>query len=105
MIDDFIEEKPYTDENEIVAWHYSHAKHRILKGTNLISSMIRYGDSAFPVAYEVIKKDIKIENTVSKKIKRRSSITKNEYFRKRRSSITKNEYFRKLINQLTLRKT
>lgn len=91
MIDDFIEEKPYTDENEIVAWHYSHAKHRILKGTNLISSMIRYDDSALPVAYEVIKKDIKIEDAVSKKIKRKSSVTKNEYFRKLINQANKNQ--------------
>ena len=27
ILDDSIEEKPYTDENEIVVWHYSHAKH------------------------------------------------------------------------------
>ena len=26
ILDDSIEEKPYTDENEIVAWHHSHAK-------------------------------------------------------------------------------
>ena len=25
MIDDSLEEKPYTDENEIVCWHYDHA--------------------------------------------------------------------------------
>ena len=28
ILDDSIEEKPYTDENEIVAWHHSHAKGR-----------------------------------------------------------------------------
>src|SRR6516162_5417361 len=26
IIDDAIEEKPYTDENEIISWHFSHAK-------------------------------------------------------------------------------
>jgi len=31
IIDDSIEEKPYTDENEIVCWHYDHAKERHVK--------------------------------------------------------------------------
>lgn len=29
IIDDSIEEKPYTDENEIICWHFSHAKGRL----------------------------------------------------------------------------
>ena len=32
IIDDAIEEKPYTDENEVVAWHFSHAKGKCVKG-------------------------------------------------------------------------
>ena len=35
ILDDSIEEKPYTDENEIICWHYSHAKSRQVKGVNL----------------------------------------------------------------------
>ncbi len=26
IIDDSIEEKPYTDENDIICWHYDHSK-------------------------------------------------------------------------------
>ena len=26
LLDDSVEEKPYTDENEVNCWHYSHAK-------------------------------------------------------------------------------
>ena len=37
ILDDTIEEKTYTDENEIVCWHYSHAKGRHVKGINLLS--------------------------------------------------------------------
>jgi len=32
IIDDAIEEKSYTDENEIVSWHFSRAKGRCVKG-------------------------------------------------------------------------
>jgi hypothetical protein len=48
IIDDSIEKKPYTDENELVKWHYSHAKHRCIKGINLMSSLVRYDDTALP---------------------------------------------------------
>ncbi|MDN3508423.1 MAG: hypothetical protein P0S93_00055 [Candidatus Neptunochlamydia sp.] len=34
IIDDTIEEKTYTDENEIICWHFSHAKGRCIKGIN-----------------------------------------------------------------------
>ena len=36
IIDDSIEEKPYTDENDIICWHYDHSKGRSLKGINFI---------------------------------------------------------------------
>ena len=38
IIDDTIEEKPYTDESELVCWHYDHSKGRSVKGINLISA-------------------------------------------------------------------
>ena len=56
ILDDSIEEKPYTDENEINCWHYSHAKGSVLKGINILSCMIRYDDFSVPIGYEVIKK-------------------------------------------------
>ena len=39
ILDDAIEEKPYTDENDVNCWHYSHVKGRVLKGLNLLSCM------------------------------------------------------------------
>ena len=54
ILDDSIEEKPYTDENEVNCWHYAHAKGRTLKGINILSCMIRYGEVSLPIGYEVI---------------------------------------------------
>ena len=34
IIDDSIEEKPYTDENDIICWHYDHSKQQNVKGIN-----------------------------------------------------------------------
>lgn len=80
-LDDMIGEKPYTDENLIVSWHYSHAKHRQVKGINLLTAMVRYGDISLPIGYEVIEKDLAYCDLVSKREKRKASISKNEHFR------------------------
>ena len=82
LLDDSIEEKPYTDENEVNCWHYSHAKGEVLKGINMLSCMIRYDDFSVPVGYEVIKKDIVFCDVKTKKERRKSATTKNELFRK-----------------------
>jgi hypothetical protein len=81
IVDDTIEEKPYTDENDTVCWHYSHAKGRCLKGVNILSGLIRYGDFSLPIAFESIRKDLYFCDLEDKKEKRRSSISKNELFR------------------------
>jgi hypothetical protein len=81
ILDDTIEEKTYTDENEIVCWHYSHAKGRCVKGINLLSCLVRYGDIALPIAYEAITKDVCFCDIKTKKEKRQSSVSKNEIFR------------------------
>ncbi|GIK62142.1 MAG: hypothetical protein HND39_00770 [Ignavibacteriota bacterium] len=36
IIDDTIEEKPSTDENEIICWHYDHSQGISVKGVNII---------------------------------------------------------------------
>ena len=81
ILDDTIEEKTYTDENEIICWHYSHAKGRCVKGVNLLSCLVRYDDIALPIAYEPICKDVLFCDVATKKVKRQSSISKNQMFR------------------------
>lgn len=81
ILDDSIEEKPYTDENDIVCWHHSHAKGHHVKGINLLSCLARYGDLSYPVGYEIIHKTIRYCVVKTKKETRKSKITKNEYFR------------------------
>jgi len=81
ILDDSIEEKPYTDENEVNAWHYSHAKGDVVKGINVLSCMVRYDDFSVPISYEIIKKDIAYCDIHTKKTHRKSSTTKNELFR------------------------
>jgi hypothetical protein len=81
ILDDTISEKPYTDENAVNCWHYSHAKSRHVKGLNLLSCLVRYGDIALPIGYEVIKKDILYSDLETKRQKRKARIGKNDLFR------------------------
>ena len=81
ILDDTISEKNYTDENAINCWHFSHAKHRHVKGINLVSCLVRYGDVAFPVGYEIVKKDSVYSDLKTRKQKRKARISKNEMFR------------------------
>ena len=91
ILDDTIEEKTYTDESEIICWHHSHAKGRFVKGVNLLSALIRYGDIALPIACEVVHKDLFFCDIATRKEKRRSSTTKNEMFRSIIAQAVKNE--------------
>ncbi|MFN8788689.1 MAG: hypothetical protein ACK5XF_04970 [Neisseriaceae bacterium] len=77
IIDDTIEEKPYTDMNELINYHYSHSKHRHVKGINILSALIRYGEIALPIDYHLIKKDVEYIDK-DNNIKHRSSINKND---------------------------
>lgn len=82
IIDDCIEEKPYTDENDIVCWHFSHTKGCHVKGINILSSLLRYADIAFPIAFEIVTKNLYYEDPKTSKEKRKSPITKNQHFKK-----------------------
>ena len=81
ILDDTISEKHYTDENAVNCWHFSHAKHRHVKGINVLSCLVRYGDIALPVGYDVVKKDILYSDLDTQRQKRKASISKNVMFR------------------------
>ncbi len=81
LLDDTISEKNYTDENAVNCWHYSHAKHRHVKGINLLSCLVRYGDIALPIGYETVTKDLLYSDLQTQKQKRKASVSKNDLFR------------------------
>ena len=91
IIDDTIEEKPYTDENEIVSWHYSHTKGHQVKGINLLTCLVRYGDRALPITYDIVAKDQAYVEPKTGKQKKRSTISKNERFRSLIKQAVKNQ--------------
>lgn len=80
-IDDSVIEKPYTKENEIICWHYSHAKGRCVKGMELLTILCVFEDAVIPFSYEVIQKPVEYCDLETRKVKRKSSISKNELAR------------------------
>jgi len=74
VFDDSISEKPYTEENELVCWHYDHTKGRSVKGIGLLTGLyVGKDDISLPVVYDLIRKD-----TTTAEGKRKSSKSKNE---------------------------
>jgi len=81
IFDDTICEKAWTDENEVVCWHYDHTKGRSVKGINLLNALYHHGDVSIPVAFEVVKKPLQFCDLETHKVKRASWVTKNEQMR------------------------
>ena len=81
IIDDSIEEKPYTDENEIVCWHYDHSKERLVKGINFLTLLYHTQEMSLPVGFTLIAKTEHYVDKKDGKTKRKSPVSKNEYAR------------------------
>lgn len=83
IIDDTLEEKPYSTENDIICWHFDHCTNQMVKGINIVnflySSDILTNESInLPCAFEVVSKTEEYFDKKTQKMKRRSPITKNE---------------------------
>jgi len=77
ILDDSIEEKPYTDENDIVCWHYDHSKDRMLKGINFLTALYSSQGVSVPVGFHLVAKTEKYTDPKTQKEKRRSPVSKN----------------------------
>lgn len=99
-LDDSIEEKAYTDENELICWHYDHSKGKTVKGINFITALYTVGEVSLPVSFRLV---IKNEQYVDKqgKQKRRSPVTKNEEYRAMVEQCVRNQIpFRYVLNDI-----
>jgi DDE superfamily endonuclease len=81
ILDDCVEEKPYTDESELVTWHYDHSKGRTVKGINLLSALYFSREVSLPVGFELIQKTLLTTDPKTGKDKWVAPRTKNELAR------------------------
>lgn len=81
LIDDTIEEKPYTDESELVSWHFDHTVNRVVKGVNLVSALYYSQDVSLPVGLHFVLKTELGTDPKTGKDRWQSPVTKNEILR------------------------
>ena len=91
IIDDSIEEKPYTDENDIICWHYDHSKQMNVKGINFLNCLYQTNEIALPIGFDLVTKTEKYVDPKDGKEKRRSLISKNELARSQIGYAIKNK--------------
>lgn len=101
IIDDSIAEKPYTDENEIICWHYDHTSGQTIKGINFITALYHVTGVSLPVNYHLVEKTERFTDQKSGKQKRRAAISKNEIYRQLLKQVLENQIpFRYVLNDV-----
>lgn len=81
IVDDSIEPKPYTNENDLISWHYDHVSGKNVKGVNFLTGIYYGSGVSVPCGVEFVTKPIKQKNKQGKII-RKSRESKNALFRK-----------------------
>jgi nuclear transport factor 2 (NTF2) superfamily protein len=106
IFDDSIIEKEYTDENEIICWHWDHSTKKAVKGINLLTAFYHsdVGSSAeddevlrIPIAFEMVTKTLRYYDEKTKKEKRKSTITKNELLQQMIAQVISNQLVFKYV--------
>ncbi len=91
IFDDSVQEKPWMDENDLIAWHHDHCTGRNVKGINLLNCLYHVNDVSVPVAFELILKPVRYSDLKTRREKRRSEITRNGLMRDMIDTCMKNQ--------------
>jgi hypothetical protein len=101
IIDDSIEEKSYSDESELICWHWDHTVGRSVKGINLLTCLYYSQEVALPVAFELVKKPDFVTDKKTGKVKRAARKNKNELYRQMLGACVANQLpFEYVLNDL-----
>ena len=101
IVDDSISEKPYTDENDIICWHYDHSHQRTVKGINFLTVLYHSQGFSLPVGFALIAKTEHYVDKKDGKEKRRSPTSKNEHYRALLEQAVQNQIpFRYVLNDV-----
>ena len=84
IFDDTIQEKPYTDANELICTHFDHVENRFVKGVNLLTALYYSQDVSLPVDFELIQKTKWVTHPKTGKESFQSEETKNAMMRRMR---------------------
>jgi len=81
IFDDTIQEKAWTDESELMCWHFDHCSGRTVRGINLLNALYHCNGTSIPVAFELVKKPFQYCDLKTRQVKRKGEVTKNELMR------------------------
>ncbi len=101
VVDDSISERPHTDENDIICWHYGHTSGQTIKGINFITALYHVNGISLPVGYHLVTKtEVYIDKKTGKE-KRRATVTKNEIYQQLLRQAVHNQIpFRYVLNDV-----
>lgn len=91
IFDDTVQEKPHSNENDLISWHFDHTVNRSVKGINLLNCFYSAKNVSLPVAFELVKKSRHYSEIKTRKEKRKSPETKNEQLRNRLLTCRQNQ--------------
>src|SRR5437762_6904582 len=101
IMDDSIAAKPYTDENELICWHYDHMQGRNVKGINFVSALYYRHNVSLPVGFELVTKTEWYVDPKTQEPKRRAAQSKNDLYRSLLRQVVQNQVpFAYVLNDL-----
>jgi len=101
ILDDSVEEKPYTDPSELVCTHFDHVTGRYIKGINLMSCLYFSQGVSLPVNFHLIQKTELVQDKKTGKDKWQSPKNKNEIAREMVASVINRQIpFRYVLNDI-----
>lgn len=81
IFDDTVQEEAWTDESELMCWHFDHCSGRNVRGINLLNALYHCNETSIPVAFELVKKPFQYSDIKTRQVKRKGEVTKNEMMR------------------------
>ena len=78
IFDDTIQEKLWTDESELICWHFDHCQNRTVKGMNLLNALYHSSGVSIPVDFRLIRQPLRFCDVATRQVKRASEVTKNQ---------------------------
>ena len=97
IFDDTIGEKAWTDESELMCWHFDHCSGRTVRSINLLNALYHCNAVSIPVAFELVAKPIQYSDIGTRKLRRKSEKTKNEMMREMIQTCIHNSLKRRFV--------
>lgn len=91
ILDDTVEEKPFSDESDLINWHFDHTVNRSVKGVNLLSALYFSQNMALPVALHFVLKTEIFTDPKTGKDRWQSKVTKNQIAQQMIASVLKKQ--------------